>query len=215
VTGAGARARTDLVLVRHGHPQSDVDRIVPGCRGCRGLSDLGRWQATALAPRLRALLGGPPDAAYASDLPRARETAALALAWAGMAVTERADLREIEPGAADGLDRAEAARIARIGDPDVPTFDGGESVNAFDRRVRRALDGVVSAHAGQTVVLVTHGGFIAAACFALMGQPTSSAPKPFRLDAAHASITQWTRAADGSGPWRLERYNDGARSPRA
>lgn len=203
-----AGERTQLVFVRHGHPQAEIDRVVAGPRGCRGLSERGRWQAAGLGPRLRALLPDGPGAAYASSLPRARETAALALDGTGRVATVRADLDEMRPGAADGMSRDAAAAAARHGGPGVAHFAGGESLVEFDERVRRMLATVVAAHPGDSVVLFTHGGVIAAAAFALMGHESLAAPPAFRLDPALASITQWSRAADGSGPWRLERYND-------
>ena len=68
---------TQLVLVRHGQSQAQVDGFVSGHDTCRGLSPLGHRQAEALRDRL-ATTGelAPVDALYTSILPRAMETAA-------------------------------------------------------------------------------------------------------------------------------------------
>ena len=46
---SAAPAATRLVLVRHGEAACNVGGVVGGRRGCTGLTELGRRQATALA----------------------------------------------------------------------------------------------------------------------------------------------------------------------
>ena len=66
---------TRLVLVRHGESVASVNRSIGGPRTCAGLSDHGRAQCDRLAARL-AETGELDDVVlYASDYPRARETA--------------------------------------------------------------------------------------------------------------------------------------------
>ncbi|MDQ1375149.1 MAG: hypothetical protein QOJ09_2487, partial [Actinomycetota bacterium] len=94
-----------LVLVRHGEAQAYLDQVVAGEKGCTGLSDLGRRQASALRDRLARTgeLAGT-TALYASILPRAIETASIiAPALGGHDIVEDCDLCELHPGDADGL----------------------------------------------------------------------------------------------------------------
>ncbi|HEY3844167.1 MAG TPA: phosphoglycerate mutase family protein, partial [Acidimicrobiales bacterium] len=69
---------TRVVLVRHGEAVCNVNGVVGGMRGCRGLTELGRAQVLALRERLirTGELKGA-GALYSSTLPRAIETAAL------------------------------------------------------------------------------------------------------------------------------------------
>jgi broad specificity phosphatase PhoE len=57
--------------------------------------------------------------------------------------------------------------------------------------------------AGETVVAVTHAGFVMASILVLFDirRPGTGA----RLDPAHTSLTEWEVAG---GIWRLVRYND-------
>jgi hypothetical protein len=59
--------------------------------------------------------------------------------------------------------------------------------------------------------MFTHGGFVTAACCFLLGSPglADFAIRPFQLDPANTSITEFSRDANGS-PWMLHRYNDAA-----
>ncbi|HTX63990.1 MAG TPA: phosphoglycerate mutase family protein, partial [Acidimicrobiales bacterium] len=63
---------TRVVLVRHGEAVCNVEGVVGGVRGCKGLTDLGRRQVGALAARLAST--GELSATgvlYSSVLPRA------------------------------------------------------------------------------------------------------------------------------------------------
>lgn len=98
---------TRIYLVRHGIT------IVGGEDRFAGeidvpLSDAGREQARALGARLAA---EPLDAAYASPLGRALETARLVAAPHGREVVPLAELREISHGHWEGKTRAEVERL--------------------------------------------------------------------------------------------------------
>src|SRR4051812_37649034 len=67
---------TRLILVRHGESVVQVEGIVGGPKACRGLSERGRRQVSALRDRwLRS--GFRADVLLSSTLPRAVETAEL------------------------------------------------------------------------------------------------------------------------------------------
>ncbi|MBQ1015980.1 histidine phosphatase family protein, partial [Micromonospora sp. M51] len=68
--------RTRLIFVRHGESVHQLEGIVGGPRGCRGLTALGHEQAHHLANRLTGEVAADgPVAVYSSVLRRAVETA--------------------------------------------------------------------------------------------------------------------------------------------
>jgi probable phosphoglycerate mutase len=210
---------TRLVLVRHGHARAAVDQVVGGHKGCRGLAPLGRAQAAALRDRWLATGGLGADVLLTSTLPRAIETADI-IAGAVGAPTRTADaaLCELLPGACDGMTWTEYAKLHHFDmskEPTRPMSEGGESLTTFHQRVAGAVARVVREHAGQTVVIVTHGGFIVASTLVLLGTPGFHQARPFRLEPENTSITEWSREdnednADNKKRWTLERYNDAA-----
>ena len=208
---------TRLVLVRHGEAQAHVDKILAGERSCRGLSDLGRRQAAALRDRLKRTGElGTVDALYASTLLRAVETAQiLAPALGDLEVRLERNLREFDPGEADGLTWEEFEQ--RYPPPDrwdphssrTPT---SESWAMFGERVEEALARLIEAHEGETVVVACHGGVIEQA-FHLWGVSTLGG---LPLDIENASITEllwadpWPWHQPNPPGWRLVRHNDHA-----
>ncbi len=210
-----APSATRLVLVRHGEAVCNVEGVVGGRTGCRGLTDRGEAQVAALAARLRRTgeLAGA-TALYSSVLPRARRTAELlapALADRGgapLAVVERCDLCELHPGEGDGLSWGEFT--ARFGeprwdeDPTVPLAPGGESWAGFMVRAATAVEEVAAAHPGGLVVVACHAGVIEAALTAFLPVDLAGPWRP-RLRTAHASLTEFEGAP---GAWLLLRYND-------
>lgn len=157
---------TRLLLVRHG--QTDWNLMQRWCCNIDvPLNDTGRRQAEALARRLsRTAI----DAAYASSLQRAQETARIIVAHrtTPLALRIEHDLRELEVGLWDGLTIEEVQERypddhARLWDPSkgyVEDFTsvGGESIIALQERVARAMDSIVARHPDQTVLVVAHGG---------------------------------------------------------
>ena len=67
---------TNLYLIRHGEAYSNVEAVIGGMHGDRGLTERGIAQAQALARRL-AKGEIAADVLYSSTLPRARMTAEL------------------------------------------------------------------------------------------------------------------------------------------
>src|SRR5439155_3899646 len=87
-----------LLLARHGQsPWNEVRRFQGGTDVA--LSDTGRAQARALGQALRRYR---PVSAYVSPLARARETAEIALAGAGVPLVHVEELRELLLGAWGG-----------------------------------------------------------------------------------------------------------------
>jgi len=210
--GTDTADSTRLVLVRHGEAKCNVDGVVGGPRGCRGLSPVGARQADALALRLAATgeLAGA-SALYASVLQRALDTADAIARWVGGGMTPVADcaLCELHPGDADGLTWAEFSE--RYGEPDwdadpgTPLAPGGESWSSFVQRAHRALVELAARHQGSTVVVVCHAGVVESAMLRFL--PLASGEARLGLRTAHTSITEFETT---DGGWRLLRYNDAA-----
>lgn len=201
-----------VVLVRHGEAHAGVDRIIGGDRGCRGLTETGRSQAAALRDRLLRTNELRPGVVYASTLPRAIETAEIvAEAFPHISEVRRdRSLCEQEPGECDGMhfDDALERYAPDFDHVDAPMSPGGESTREFDARVRAAVDTLLAAHSGETIVVVTHGGFISAATLYAFGAPGLTVVHPFRLWPSNTSLTEFT--ASGEPPWLVHRYNDAA-----
>ena len=154
---------TELILLRHGETdwnrelrfQGQVD--VP-------LNAVGHTQAQRLAQRLAA---EPVHHLVSSDLLRTRQTAQpiLNLAPSPVLVTD-AMLRDQNFGRIDGM-RVEDIKTQHAdvwagwtqfqSDYAVPD---GESTRQFHTRVMAAIHRLAAAHAGQTLVVVTHGGVL-------------------------------------------------------
>jgi probable phosphoglycerate mutase len=124
------------------------------------LSDIGRAQAQAVGERLAHY---PFAALYSSDLSRAWDTAAAIARASGHEIRREPALRERTFGMFEGLTYDEMAQrhpdvharfATRDADYAVP---GGESPRQFFTRSLACLENIARAHAGECVVVVTHG----------------------------------------------------------
>jgi probable phosphoglycerate mutase len=198
------------VLVRHGESNATVERRIGGHRTCSGLSPLGHKQAEALAERLARTGEIGADVLIASNFARALETAEhLSPVW-DLEVEVDPALGEHDPGDdVDGMTFADFI-AAHPGwswgpDPYASGFPGGETIAAFHLRVGTAVSRIVREHAGQTIVIVCHGGVIDAVLRQLMRAPMTGS---FELFTTNTSLTEFVTATrDG---WRVVRYNDAA-----
>jgi ribonuclease H / adenosylcobalamin/alpha-ribazole phosphatase len=162
-TGRGDTAPTRMLLLRHGQSPMSVERRYSG-RGNPELTQAGLEQAAAAATALAARHvepGGNLRAVISSPLLRARQTAEPVAGLLGLGVTVDERLTETDFGGWEGLTFPEAAQRdpelhrAWLGDTAVAP-PGGESFDAVGARVGAALDDLVAAHRGETVVLVSH-----------------------------------------------------------
>jgi probable phosphoglycerate mutase len=201
---------TTVVLVRHGQARAFTEQFIAGNDGCKGLSDLGRNQSEALRDRLAHRGELRPDVVGASVLRRAIETAEIT--FPGADVVTDCDWCEQHVGEADGMTIDEFTRVHggfNDADLDHPMAPGGESAREFNARVRRAVDALHDRYRDQTLVLFTHGGFVAAATlYALGGPGLYERGAPSLGQAENTSMT--VLVSDAGGPWSLGRYNDAA-----
>ena len=178
-----------LWLVRHGESTWNRERRFQGARDAE-LSEHGRAQARALAAALEPV---DLDAVYTSPLARARETAALCGAARGLTPVPVDDMREIGLGDWEGLPVERV--VERYGDlywrwlaaPGEQVPPGGEAMPGLQRRVAAAIDGLRARHPAGRVLVVTHGGAIAAflcGCLAL------GLNAVWRLRVDNASVTR-------------------------
>lgn len=212
---------TRLILIRHGESVAQVEGILGGHEGCRGLSEQGRSQVEALAGRLQRTgeLAGAA-ALYTSLMPRAAQTAeVLAGALDDLAVKPDCDFCEHHPGEGDGLTWEEFNQRYPLPDegwsPDLRRDAGGETWNEMAERVARGLDTIVDRHAGQTVVVACHGGVIVHSLLRWlhMGHQPGDGDRAW-FHPHNSSITEWHFNAPPWGGrlpgWQLVRFNDHA-----
>ncbi len=153
---------TTILLARHGESDWNAAGRWQGHTD-RPLTELGRRQARLLGQQVATM---PVEAAYASDLRRAWETAELALAGRGISVVRLRSLREVDVGSWAGLtareleDRfpQELARWRAGG----TGWSGGETYDEMAERVVAAVGEIATRHVGRCVLVVSHGGALRA-----------------------------------------------------
>ncbi|HVE88744.1 MAG TPA: histidine phosphatase family protein [Burkholderiaceae bacterium] len=154
--------KTQLLLIRHGETAWNAEHRIQGQLDIP-LSPLGMFQAARLS---ECLASEPIDAVYSSAQSRAWLTAAPLAARLGVEVISEPRLRERAFGVFEGhtLDEIAARfpeefRKWRERDP-AWRPEGGETGQQLIDRVMAAVKDLGARHAGQTVVLVSHGGVL-------------------------------------------------------
>jgi probable phosphoglycerate mutase len=204
---------TRLLLVRHGESVAQVEGVIGGPKGCKGLSDLGRQQVERLRERWERT-GQRADVLLASTLPRAIESAEILAGALGLEVEPVEGLCEITPGECDGMAWSEFEHLFRGEDyrwsPHTPMAVGGESWVQFMARVSRTIGDIVERHEGKTIVAAVHGGVIDGSMVHFLGLPDDAGNV---LASTNSSVTEWSHGEHPwapSGGWRLLRFNDAA-----
>jgi len=187
---------TEVFLIRHGETAWNAERRLQGHIDIE-LNDNGMRQAELLAQALR---GEPLDAIFASDLVRARQTAAPLAAALGLSVGVRSDLRERCYGAFEGLRYADigtqypeayAAMQARLTDFRFPTgANVAETLNEFSARSVGAVTQLLRSSSYRKLAIVTHGGVLDCLNRAASGADMSR-PRDFDIPNAGINRLQW------------------------
>ncbi len=205
--GPAQGQKTTTLLLRHGETPLSTERRFAG-RGDIPLTDAGKRQAAAAARRL-ADRGGI-DVIVTSPLRRARRTAEAAAEATGAPLEVDSDLVETDFGKWEGMSFAEAAAqwpdemSAWLASTDAAP-PGGESFAATAHRVLGALDRLLAAYPGRTLLLVSHVTPIKTlACRALLAPPAAL----FRMHLGVASLCEIDWFADG--PALVRSLNDTA-----
>ena len=174
---------TRICLVRHGETAWNAERRLQGHIDIP-LNDIGLAQARATAA---SLTNQSFEAAYASDLLRARQTADAIAARCSLQPAIDARLRERHYGVFQALTYDEArARFPEdyqhfeSRDPEFVFPGGGESLRQFAARIHEALHDIATRHQGGTVLVVTHGGVLDVAHRLATGKPLET-PRDFTI----------------------------------
>ena len=150
---------TQLWLVRHGQTDWNQQGRYQG-QADMPLNEAGIRQAEEAAAQVAHL---PISAIYTSDLVRARRTAEIIAARLGLPLQQDTRLREIHQGEWQGLLVSEiatryASEISRFrASPMTARAPGGETVAEVADRLWSAADEIARRHAGQQVLVVSHG----------------------------------------------------------
>ena len=197
--------------MRHGESRATIERFVGGPRSCTGLSDHGRLQAEALRNRLSAGHDVEATALFASNFPRALETANIIAPSVGsLPVSVDSGWGEHDPGPdCDGMTYDEFIERYGVprwdGDPHDVVYPGGETISQFHDRVMEALRRTVRQHEGGTVVIACHAGVIDAVMRNTLHMHQTG---KFELHTQNTSLTELLHVQGSK--WRLLRYNDSA-----
>ncbi|TFV58455.1 histidine phosphatase family protein [Mycobacterium sp. PS03-16] len=214
-----------LVLLRHGQTEYNAGRRMQGQIDTE-LSELGREQAVVAA---EALAKRQPLLIVSSDLRRALDTAVALGERSGVPVDVDTRLRETHLGEWQGMTHLEVDAIApgaRLAWRDDARWapHGGESRVDVAARSRPLVAELVASQphwgsdqdgheADRPVVLVAHGGLIAALTADLLGLPVDNWPVLGGMGNA-----SWVQLAGHSAPdapfdevkWRLDVWNASA-----
>ena len=206
-----------LVLLRHGQTEWNAGSRMQG-QIDTDLTELGRNQAAAVA---EVLAKRQPVAIVSSDLRRALDTATALGDRAGVPVRVDQRLRETHLGDWQGLthievdERAPGARVAWRDDARWAPHRGESRVDVAARSVPLVDELLVAESdwgadgSDRPVVLVAHGGLIAALTGALLDLPVDNWPVLGGM--GNASWAQLSgHPVDGRLTWRLDVWNASA-----
>ncbi len=185
----------DFVLVRHGETDWNREKRVQGSKGA-SINETGREQAKALA---RLLWEVPLQAVYASELPRALETASYVAGPHGVSVIADPRLNEIHHGDWEGLAETELPDVDLYRrwreDPSSCTLPGAETLRSVRGRAVAAMRDIAARHPAEKglVAVVSHQILLAVVkCFIL--------DRPFSQIRRHAlSVASYEVLTVGEG----------------
>lgn len=214
-----------LVMLRHGQTEYNAGSRMQGQLDTE-LSDLGREQAVAAA---EVLAKRQPLVIVSSDLRRALDTAVTLGERAGTAVVTDTRLRETHLGEWQGLTHLEVdavapgARLAWRNDSRWAPPGGESRVDVAGRSMPLVTELIAEQsewgrdEPDRPVVLVAHGGLIAALTAALLGLPVDNWPVLGGMGNAswvqlsgHSGNRTVADAAPEDIRWRLDVWNASA-----
>jgi probable phosphoglycerate mutase len=184
---------TRIIAIRHGETAWNVATRIQGQLDI-GLNGTGRWQAHRLS---MALAGEPVEAVYSSDLLRAWDTAMAVASAVGREVQTTTGLRERGFGVFEGKTFAEVTELwpeqSQLWRRREPAFapEGGESLITFRDRIVGEVSRLASAHGGEQIVMVAHGGVMDVLYRAATRQEIQ-APRTWNLGNATINRLLWT-----------------------
>jgi probable phosphoglycerate mutase len=161
---------TILTLIRHGETPANLEGLWHGSIDTP-LTERGLRQASRVAQYI-AKTHADARALYASDLQRAHETARAIGEAVGLPLRLDPSLREYDLGRWEGKSYKELHEEHKLWhhmkrDPEFAPH-GGESPRQVTDRFTEALRKIATAHPGERVLVVAHGGVLAMALGALL-----------------------------------------------
>jgi ribonuclease H / adenosylcobalamin/alpha-ribazole phosphatase len=194
---------TTLVRVRHGVTAHTTEKRFSGglASANPGLSDEGRDQIRSVASWLSPL-AERVDAVVTSPVRRTRESAEILAEALGHPLQEEPGFAEMEFGAWDGMTFVEVAEKHQadldkwLGSLDVAPGGSGESFRSVEERVLAGLQRMLDAHAGKTVVVVSHVTPIKTLVAHAVDAPLTSL---FRMELSPGSVTVLSFFTGGRG----------------
>jgi len=195
---------TELILVRHGETEWNAIGRIQGHLTVF-LNDRGQAQAEAVAKRLE---NESFHALYSSDLDRTMQTAEAIARLTGHEIHKDTRLREWNLGVLSGLKQSEAKikypdvyaiyHHERVDDP----IPDGESIRERYTRVVTCVEEIASAHKGERIVVVTHGGALGDCYRKATGLALD---RPMDVELYNCGLN--TFVIDGQN-WELESWGD-------
>ncbi|MEJ8815136.1 histidine phosphatase family protein [Variovorax ureilyticus] len=193
---------TELILIRHGETDWNRELRFQGHIDVP-LNDMGHEQARRLGLRLA---GESVQYLVSSDLMRAQQTAAPAAQQLELAIATTVTLREQNFGVVEGMRAEEIQTLHPRAWEDWLQFredhamPEGESARQFHGRIIDALGSIATAHSGQSVLVVTHGGVLDMVWRTARGLGLNG---PRQSEIPNAGFNR-IRLADASAPDRIE-----------
>lgn len=195
---------TQVIVVRHGQTEWNVRGRMQGHLDSP-LTEIGIAQSQALAERLSKHRF---TTLYSSDLGRACQTAQMVANKTGHSIIVDPRLRERKLGVFQSLTLAEIQKehseeynAYQRNNPDY-AMPQGESVRQRSREAIACFEELAQKHAGEAVVVITHGGVLHSLLRHALLLPLEI-PRRFRL--FNASLNIFSHAA---GVWTLETWGD-------
>ncbi len=164
---------TQLYLVRHGETDWNAERRVQGQKESK-LSERGVAQAMERSKRIVEL---DFDAVYCSSSQRTRQTVHGLLEGQVDSVHYQDNLREMLMGVWEGelrddIDKTHPEQQKNFFEnPELFELEGSETFAELQQRGVSALTDIVASHAGQRVLVVSHGAIIKATVLHYLGWP--------------------------------------------
>ena len=193
-----------VIAIRHGETEWNAAGREQGQLDSP-LTARGLKQAEAIAGRLRRVSF---SALYSSDLGRALHTAEIVARATGATIESDAGLRERHTGIFQGLTKEQMAAqypseySAYRADPYAYQVPGGESGQQRTERSVGVMNALADRHADETIVAITHGGFLIGFFEHVLGLAPGNA---WRFKRQNAAFNVFART---DGVWSLETWND-------
>ncbi|MFB5663303.1 histidine phosphatase family protein [Alteribacillus sp. HJP-4] len=180
----------DIYFIRHGESEGNKTKKLQGTDNYP-LTEVGVEQTIKLAEALQNMTA---NVIWSSDLTRAHKTAEAVLHHQDAALITTELLREIHLGPLQGKNREEIVReFPHLENKDLllSGLDGAETTEDITNRCKELLAGLRKLDRDDTVLLVSHGGFISIfLVFIIAGDKWPAVHRPFRI--SNTGITKLT-----------------------